>query len=850
MFTRRPNRRRRRPGLRSVRPGGGLHGLASAARSAARPSGTRLVDVSRRSDEARWTVRPDGPDVEADDPANGGADDGPDGPEDGPVSGVRVVRDGGPRRPSGAGSVLPPRPERGPAGLDDDGPERGERRALVAPWLSDPWPMIRWWFGDRAHAVAFHLLHLHVYGGRAVAWSPRGYGRGLVGAWRWVTDVESAGLRWQAAELGDVDGYLYLSQQSSHRQRARAVIALTVAGVVAAGVLVGWSTLVGRLAVLVAGVAVGGWLGRPADRPLFDHPVSAPSTVRITPDLLVEAFCTAKLCNKHDDPERHQTVTFLAPVTRDGKGWRAVVDMPGGHTASKALARREQIAAGLGIDEVRVFLERVRGDEGSARRVSCWVADRDPYAARPVVSPLAAVPRWEFWDGVPYGVDARGRPVVVPLVFSSMLTGAIPRMGKTYAARQAAAAAALDPNVRLIVFDAKGPDWQPFEAVAHRCGFGPRDVVVEHLVEVLDECCTDMDRRYETLGSLPVEVRPESKVTPGITANRRLDMPLTLICIDEVQEYLGHHLHGDRILELLVRLVKVGPAVGYMVSLATQRPDGNVIATDLRDNIGTRFALRVMTWQSSDIVLGAGAFKAGLDASTFLNSHKGVGILMGADAGELAEDGPQVVRTYLLDMTAIGAIVERGRALRLAAGTLTGAAAGEQLLDDRPRRSVLDDIAAVFAAGEQKLWSETICARLAHDHPETYGGWGPPELAAALTPHNVATAQQWGVDDTGKGRNRRGVVRSDITTALAARTDSSRPTGVTSTGRRLAPPDRLAPDTARSSTAASTPVQATSDLAHPVDEPDTPGNGDSPAGPLGDSRPELDPTDDDGDDRP
>ena len=49
-----------------------------------------------------------------------------------------------------------------------------------------------------------------------------------------------------------------------------------------------------------------------------------------------------------------------------------------------------------------------------------------------------------------------------------MLVGAIPRMGKTFAARLPAAAAALDPWVQLFVFDGKGgKDYQPFELVRY-----------------------------------------------------------------------------------------------------------------------------------------------------------------------------------------------------------------------------------------------------------------------------------------------------------------------------------------------------------------------------------------------
>jgi S-DNA-T family DNA segregation ATPase FtsK/SpoIIIE len=49
----------------------------------------------------------------------------------------------------------------------------------------------------------------------------------------------------------------------------------------------------------------------------------------------------------------------------------------------------------------------------------------------------------DFWKRFPFGLDARRRPIPLSLVWSSLLVGAIPRMGKTFAARLPVAAAAL-----------------------------------------------------------------------------------------------------------------------------------------------------------------------------------------------------------------------------------------------------------------------------------------------------------------------------------------------------------------------------------------------------------------------
>jgi DNA segregation ATPase FtsK/SpoIIIE, S-DNA-T family len=431
-----------------------------------------------------------------------------------------------------------------------------------------------------------------------------------------------------------------------------------------------------QLGALVA-AGVLGWVGRQQDRPIVTPATLTQAVRKLTADVVVRAFVSAGLC-REDNP-----VTFPQPIQRDGRGWLAKVDLPFGRHYAQAAAKRESIASGLDVSPVTVFCDPA---PESARRVLLWVSDVDVFAQKPIASPLVRAEVFDLWQPIPFGVDARDRPVTLPLVWSSLLVGAIPRMGKTYTARIPAAAAALDPHARLLVWDGKGgTDWDPFGQVAHVYAAGVRDTVVAHLVDTLRELAADMNRRYERLRELPRHLCPEAKVTPAITRNRRLGMPLVLVAIDEVQRYLEHPEHGKTILALLTDLAKVGPAVGIMLLLATQKPSSDVLPDDLRGQIGTRFTLKVMTWQASETILGAGSYRAGLDASRFLRAHKGVGILLGADDSELAEHGGQAVRTHLLDLAGLETICTRGRVLREQTGTLTGMAAGNWPYPTGPR---------------------------------------------------------------------------------------------------------------------------------------------------------------------
>jgi S-DNA-T family DNA segregation ATPase FtsK/SpoIIIE len=181
-------------------------------------------------------------------------------------------------------------------------------------------------------------------------------------------------------------------------------------------------------------------------------------------------------------------------------------------------------------------------------------------------------------------------------------------------------------------------------------------------------------------------------------------MPITAVIIDEVQVFLENPTRevvggkkttlGAYIADLLTYLAKKGPAAGIVVILATQRPDSTTIPSRLRAVLGSRFALRVMDWRDSNIILGEQMNTRGYDSSTLLPSHKGVGILRpdgDTDAG--ADVLALTVRTHYMPNPDWRTICARGRTLRETAGTLTGHAAG-----DDATRSV-DSAAVVKALG-------------------------------------------------------------------------------------------------------------------------------------------------------
>lgn len=616
------------------------------------------------------------------------------------------------------------------------------------------------------HSARFHAVRTPVYGMRAVTRTPVGAGRAVAATWRWVFDAEGRPLRHDAVNRNDPKSYLLLVRERNQRVRTRGTLAVLGVVGVAAGALTVALAAPGilRASVLAVVLLVLAVLGSSHDRPLTDVAAVVPRARRLTAGVVERAFVAAKLASEREP------ITFPAPIVRDGAGWRAVVDLPFSTRADKAIRARDAIAAGLDLDEMQVWLERVRGTTGSARRVVLWVGDEDVFAKPPAAWPLAERGTVDLFAPLPFGQDPRGRTVPLQLMFTSLIVGAIPRMGKTFAGRLPVLAAALDVTAELHIFDGKGgSDWRPFEAVAHRIGYGARDDTVTALLEDLRALRADMDRRYDVLAGLPSGAAPESRVTRDLASRRGLGLHPLVIAVDEFQRYSEHPTMGAEIVEHLVDLAKVGPAVGVIVILLTQKPDAVAIPTRLRDIIGTRMALKCATWQSSDAVLGAGAYSAGYDASRFLRSHKGTGWLLGADDSGAVEEAT-TVRTFLADGPAVTRVIERARALREAADRLTGMAAGEMPAPAVDRDQVLIDVLGIWPLDDDRLWSSEIVERLQLAH-SNYAGWTVDNLATALKPFGIATRQIQKTGEDGKRVNRRGLDRATVVNALGDRAE-------------------------------------------------------------------------------
>ncbi|MFC0435779.1 cell division protein FtsK [Kutzneria buriramensis] len=553
---------------------------------------------------------------------------------------------------------------------------------------------MNWWQRSRHVPAVFKSKHAARQGGKdAVVWLLRcpwrfvgAVTRGLVVAlrgWRrWVRVHDYRDAAEQAEKLSDK--FVEIRALTLFRWKVTgAVIAAAAVALLVADLMFGDRALWVASAVTAVALAIAGRRkdGSPGRKPVLSGPRTL--TWTMDPQVLVDAFRDAKLIGKDE------SLRLVERAARVGDGWAITVDLPATRKAADVIKHRDALASALAVDEVQLIAERVRGRGGHAGRVSLWVADEDPYSGPPLRSPLVDVEWWDVWRPVPFGRDARGRRIDLPIVWTSLLVGAIPRQGKTFATRNAVAGLVLDPYTRLYLFDGKGgKDWEAAEQVAYRFVCGDELEHAEVLRDNLIGLVAEVQARFARMATLDDELCPESKITPTISRDVHLGMPVTAVVIDEVQVFLENPTPqrvggkkmtlGEYIADLLTYLARKGPAAGIVVILATQRPDSTTIPSRLRAVLGSRLALRVMDWRDSNIVLGEQMNTRGYDASTLLPSHKGVGILRPdgeTDAG--AEVLAMTVRTYYMPNAQWREVCARGRALREVAGTLAGQAVGD-----------------------------------------------------------------------------------------------------------------------------------------------------------------------------
>ncbi|QNE76065.1 DUF3631 domain-containing protein [Streptomyces finlayi] len=659
----------------------------------------------------------------------------------------------------------------------------------LADWLSVPdAPVLPAWARSAASIKAnsaalarmtwwhtqYHGLRVPKYLVKTVLLAARGFFRAAVGLWPTLSAQDhSATVKALRAQIKvkpeDID--LAARLQAAHYNRTRTRrwrFGAAAVGVAAATVGVMLADPILQAGIAGSVVTPLAYLGRGKETRLLDQG-APPLRVDMSATQLNDALRAAGLLKSgrasEDEKDAPRVSCSMGPV-RDGRGWAVIFDLPrgGGKTASDVLAKREVIAQELGVDEIQVIMSRVRAAKGgNAGRVSMWVADDDPYLGKPNPSPFATAERFSIWDPIPFGQDARGNRIEVPVMWQSMFFGGLPRRGKTFTQRLMTAAGLLDAYVRHYVADGKGgADWMPMRAVAHRLVMGAEDDAIEALKAMLAELLGEMERRFAILRELPTSICPEGKLTPDIV--QRYNLPVIFVTIDELQEYFTAMEREDReqVINDLCRIARRGPAAGFVSNFASQRPDADSVPTKLREIITLRYSTQVVDRASSDMVLGKGKAAQGADASVLSEDHVGTGVLVTGPASYVT------VRADYLDGTGFAALCQKGRTLRQAAGQLTGDAAGDVTAaadaSGVKLPPILSDALEVMRHSP-RMFTTDLLAGLVNLDEDVYGDFNAERLAAELEAAGVKrTSKQVKIS----GTNAAGYQRRDIEAAVPA----------------------------------------------------------------------------------
>jgi hypothetical protein len=216
---------------------------------------------------------------------------------------------------------------------------------------------------------------------------------------------------------------------------------------------------------------------------------------------------------------------------------------------------------------------------------------------------------WSAWKrpegelAVPLGEDRNGNPVVIE--FSStnsphLLIGGTTGSGKSEALNAILYGLVrhyLAKELRLLLIDPKGTELISFESAPHLdqpIGWDDDDAIL-----ILRLAVAEMQRRYE----LFKQARKRSLAEFNSSVSESEKLPWIVVVVDEYADLTSDKESKKAIEQELKRLAQKARASGIHVIIATQKPSGEVISTDLRSNLPAQLALRVRSGTESRVIM-------------------------------------------------------------------------------------------------------------------------------------------------------------------------------------------------------------------------------------------------------
>jgi S-DNA-T family DNA segregation ATPase FtsK/SpoIIIE len=661
----------------------------------------------------------------------------------------------------GGAGAPPRRPARVAAGGDGD----DQRQPIIPEHLR------RGKIGQTAREVAglhwhkarYHGFRSPLYSVKTLWYAIRGMLRlgGQLVAWaNWADGFVLESLAVAAGRSGHHDAMN--AHMQGRKTRATRWQITGVCSVVAVAVLLAmteWLPWWGWAAFLLAAVAVLSRHGAPEGQRIIRAAIVPAAYQPPSPEVITRALGALGIGAINQVIKDGPGLGFVSDVHRDGDGWGCELDLPHGVTASDIIKKREALASGLRRPHSATWPEAVPHEH--AGRLYLWIGRHDLSKAKPVPYPLLKTGTADVFGQVPFATSPRGQGVGAPLFETNWVVGAAPGQGKTTTVRALNCGAALDVVCDLWIHELAGKgDLEPLARVCHRYVSGLDDEAVAYVAESARMLRAELDRRSGVLKTLPRQDRPDGKVTRELAAQRRLRLRPILATFDEVQNAIMHPDYGPQIIANLAYVERLGRAYGIILILATQRPDAESLPPKIRDLATVRFCLKVPDQQSNDMILGTGSYHAGYRASEFRPKiDAGLGWFKG-------EGDPQAVRTYYLDLNDTARIAARARAMREAAGVLSGYALGET--PDSESRSFAADVLTIFGE-DSRLHCATIAARLRDLMAGVYADTTQEAVSSQLTAAGITVKK---LRETGPAASpgvRAGCERGAVETVAQAR---------------------------------------------------------------------------------
>ncbi|MGI5286665.1 AAA family ATPase [Nonomuraea polychroma] len=628
------------------------------------------------------------------------------------------------------------------------GRSEDERRPILPAWARsrrDLEAAARWWAGHLWYVSRYHAARSPAYAAKTAWWAPRGLWVITRGAWRWMTDAEQKPLRREQIAKGDVNAYLALERIRAEHLRARLPVvaggALATLGTGAAAALTmpsPWLQLAGSGLTLALGR-----IGRPMDRPIVSPAVVTSRFRRLTAEMVRDALCSIGIAGIKDPAQ----IQFPTEIHRDGPGMLARVNLPRGVEAIAVCEARRKLSSALRLPQDQVWPSVGPEHEG---QLDLWVGYLPASKMRqPRWSLLADGARTSVFGPAEFGADQRQRPVAATLFERNWLIGGVPGSGKSYFARALALAAALDPLAEFKIAEFKGTgDFTDFDEAglcsSYYCGVD--DEAFEGGAQIIAWGLAEAERRGKRVKKFRKEGRArEGKVTPELAA-AGVGLHPVVILIDEAHELLVN----KEVAAAAERLIKRGRALNLIVILATQIPDKKSVPPNITRCVTMRACLAVQDHIANDMILGTGAYRAGISAT---------GYRPGLDAGWAMVTGmerPMAVRSQFPTPEQAAKILARASELR--GGPI---AAGD---DEAPRLDILVDVVRVWPPGRPGLSWQRLAQLLGEQLPETYEGITPESVSALLRGLGVPSE-----DVKADGRALKGCKRAAVDAAVERR---------------------------------------------------------------------------------